>query len=281
MHREPGRDRSRAARALVLAAPLAFAAAALLLPADGGAQTATPAVTPAAGPSLLTRLRAEFDSASLGRAGEIGAAAAAAGESTAPGEDWLETGFELTGEDLYRINCRSCHGVGGRGLGGDIPSILARLRQGAAEGGTTTELALRHRLLIGGQVMPAMAHLTPAEVEALLAHLEGTAGTAIATAPTRVRVPAMRVGEHVVKAVCQVCHDAVPGIPQATRQRIQPALSEIPDRYAVRALTRLVREAPATPGSVPAHRPRLGYLRSEELEAAYVYLLAYPPRTGE
>ncbi|MBP1620258.1 MAG: hypothetical protein H6Q02_1025, partial [Acidobacteria bacterium] len=33
-------------------------------------------------------------------------------------------------------------------------------------------------------------------------------------------------------------------------------------------------------GIGPGHKPRLDYLRREELEAAYVYLIGFPPAAG-
>lgn len=262
--RHERRSRPAAAFALaVLATGLAFAAGA-------------PEVTPASGPSLLTRLKAGFDGSSLGKAGYIGVPTSAPEVEPAAAPGGLATGFELSGEDLYRINCRSCHGVGGKGIAADIPSVVAKIRgaaQQASGGDPSGELGVRHRLLEGGQIMPAMAHLTPAEIEALLGHLEASTGVAGAPAPRRVPVSALRVGEHVAKAVCQICHDAVTGLPQTGTQRLQPALAEIPARYALGDFVRRVHSTEAR----PAHRPRLGYLSTAELEATYFYLAAYPP----
>ena len=236
-------------------------------------------VTAAAGPSLLTRLRTGFDAASFGRAGYVGAAPAGGAEAMAPvPADWLVAGFQLSGEDLYRINCRSCHGVGARGLGPDIPSVVARVTgaaQQAAGGDATGELSIRHRLLVGGQVMPAMAHLSNAEVEALLGYLSAVAGTGAGAARPPVAAPAVRVGEHVAKAVCQICHDASPGRQRPPGDQALSALAEMTARYSARELVRKVRSDAA--GIGPGHKPRLDYLRREELEAAYVYLIGFPP----
>lgn len=248
-------------------------------------------VTPATGPSLLTRLKTGFDQSSFGRAGYVGSSPAAP-ETEPPASaptSWLVDGFELSGEDLYRINCRSCHGIGAAGLKPITPSIVGRVREGAAEGEDTgtrrrragAEMAIRHRLDAGGAVMPPFVHLEPGEVEALIAYLEAIAGVAEPGAPSpRVRVPALAVGEHVVKAVCQTCHDAVPGLRRVAGQAISPALSEIPERWSAGELVEAVRSGagPTKPGA--AHRPRMGYLRPDEIRAAYVYLVAVPPESG-
>jgi len=261
----------------------ATSALALALVAGAGWVSAAGApvdVTPPAGPSLLTRLRTGVDAASLGRAGYVGAAPAPGAEAPAPvPADWLVAGFRLSGEDLYRINCRSCHGVGARGLGPDIPSVLARVTGAAqqkAGGDATGELGIRHRLLVGGQVMPAMAHLTDAEVEALLGYLATVAGTGKAALP--VHSSAARVGEHVVKAVCQICHDASSGRQRAPGDQALSALAELTAKYSARELVRKLRSDAAGVG--PGHKPRLDYLRREEVEAAYVYLIGFPPADG-
>ena len=57
-------------------------------------------------------------------------------------------------------------------------------------------------------------------------------------------------------------------------RRTLAALSEIPGRYALGDFVRRVHSTEAR----PAHRPRLGYLSTAELEAAYFYLAAYPPK---
>jgi mono/diheme cytochrome c family protein len=248
-----------------------------------GEAAAPVGVTAATGPSLLTRLRTGFDASSFGRAGYVGAPPAGGAEAMPPvAADWLVSGFQLTGEDLYRINCRSCHGVGARGLGPDIPSVVARVTgaaQQAAGGDATGELSIRHRLLVGGQVMPAMAHLSNAEVEALLGYLSAVAGTGRGAATPAVAAPAARVGEHVAKAVCQICHDASPGRLRAPGDQALSALAEMTARYSARELVRKVRSEAAGVG--PGHKPRLDYLRREELEAAYVYLIGFPPADGK
>jgi mono/diheme cytochrome c family protein len=236
-------------------------------------------VTAASGPSLLTRLKTGFDAASFGRAGYVGAPPAGAEPTTPAPADWLANGFDLTGEDLFRINCRSCHGVGAKGLGSDIPSVLAKIRgaaQQAAGGDPSGELSVRHRLLVGGQVMPSMAHLTSAESNLLLGYLGTIAGTASEPATATVHVPAIHVGEHVVKAVCQICHDAAPGRVRPPSDQALSAISEFPVKYSVAQFVhRVVRGSATTPA--PGHKPRLDYLRPEEIEAAYVYLIGFPP----
>ena len=270
-----GRRGRRAAEFRRVAVALALGLIAALALAAESAER----VTAAAGPSLLTRLKTGVDAASFGRAGYVGAPPACAEPAAPAPAGWLVDGFDLTGEDLFRINCRSCHGVGAKGLGADIPSVLAKIRgaaQQAAGGDTSGELSVRHRLLVGGQVMPSMAHLTAAESDLLLGYLGAIAGTGPGSTTATVHVPAVRVGEHVAKAVCQICHDAAPGRVRPPSDQTLSALSEFPAKYSVRDFVhRVVRGGAMAPA--PGHKPRLDYLRREELEAAYVYLIGFPP----
>lgn len=261
-------------------------------------------VTPAQGSSLLGRMNRRVSSSSLGRNGMLSsrlrAAAAPAGVSSETG-GWLTRGFALNGADLYRINCRACHRAGGEGLPPEINPILDPVRasspeqlqeQMAARGRSLSpalaermaqraELALRHRLSEGGEVMAPFAHLKPEEVDALLGYLSYVAGL-VGTAPSEpiVQQGAARVGEHVVKAVCHICHDA---------QRVHrpgddtelPALSEMTQRYSVRDLVRKVRDGVIDGQQTRGRMPRFQYLTDEEITAAYVYLAGFPPVRGD
>lgn len=255
-----------------LAAPLAAAEPAPALP------------HPASGPSLLARMGSSMDRIALGQVGYSGSAPdapEAATPAASDGTPWLVSGFALTGEDLYRINCRSCHGAAVRGLGSTTPSLVGKLRDTAAanpnDENAAAELVIRHQLNQGGAIMPAFAHLDTAEVKALIGYLETVAGTSEASALPRVQVPALLVGEHVVKGVCQTCHDATPGLTPVGGKAVPPALSEIPQRWALGELL-IAMHARTAPASGPAiHRPCLGFLSEQELAAGYVYLIAYPP----
>lgn len=92
---------------------------------------------------------------------------------------------------------------------------------------------LRSRLREGGERMPPFPHLEGDEVEALIGHLEELAGVP----PTRrsgmlVRQSAARVGEHVVRGTCHVCHDAAgPGGGHMAMMRgVIPSLASLPEQ---------------------------------------------------
>jgi mono/diheme cytochrome c family protein len=260
------------------------AAAALLIPA--ALLAAAAGVTPATGPSLIAKLKTGVDWTAFGRAGGADTTAVAGGGGESPGaralSNWLLDGFELTGADLYRMNCRSCHGPAGQGSRSGIPPLTGALAKGAP-GEPVGEIRVRHRLVDGGRVMPNFSHLEGEEVTLLLGHLRTLAGEGNPAADKRLRQSAARVGEHVVKANCQVCHDAVPGTARQPADTAVIALSEMTARFSVGELLRKVRTG--TPEIVQnathGRMPRIDYLTREELEAAYVYLVGFPPRAEQ
>jgi len=249
----------------------------LVVPAVGLA-AATEHVTPANGPSLVARLKTGVDWTAFGRAGEADATAVSHGgsaEATAASR-WIVDGFELTGADLYRINCRSCHGPAAQGARSGIPPLVGALEK-SLPGEPVAEVRVRHRLVEGGRVMPPFSHLQGEEVNLLLGHLRSLAGQTPSPS-ARIHQSAVRVGEHIVKATCQVCHDAVPG-PQ--RQPVDASvltLSQMTERFSVAEFVHKVRVgSPDLQVSTKGRMPRFDYLSPEELEAVYVYLVGFPP----
>jgi len=252
------RGRVAAITALVVAAPALAAAA---------------GVTPPTGASPIAKLKTGVDWTAFGRAGE-GDSSAPPAHATAPTQGWLDKGFSLSGGDLFRLDCRSCHGPDGQGARSGIPPIRGELAKG------TSDLAVRHRLVEGGQVMPPVSHLTDAETNLLLGYLRWMAAGAKGEQPaSRVEQPASRVGEHIVKANCQICHDAVRGPwRQPADQQVVVPLAGMTQQLSVAEFVRKVRSGSPRAGDAHGRMPRFDYLSPEELEAAYVYLTAYPPR---
>lgn len=291
--------------------PALLAASVVAQPSAPSTTTAGESIRPVSsvvGPSLLARLRSGFNGTSYGRVGLIGAvpaavrqrSAAAASAETAPG-DWLVRGFTVSGSDLYRINCRSCHGPGGGGLPPAIsalgdplratsPALIAErmaqrgrtLSQEAAERmANRAELGIRHRLLEGGEVMPPFGHLSDHENDALLGYLEVLVGAPASNrTDLRLDLTAARIGEHVIKANCQICHDATESLAQRrpAADRDIPPLATIPERYSAWEFVRKVREGSPSASGTRGRMPRFTYLSREELAAAYLYLTAFPPQ---
>jgi len=259
-------------------------------------------ITPVSGPSRIHVLGLEFDRTSLGRVGRFGPSADAQPlQGTEAGAS-----FVLSGEDLYRLNCRSCHESDGRGVPPEIHSLIPPVRgaspawlkqdfkkrgfpvndqflAGVAKG---AQQDLRKRLAEGGKEMPAFDHLRGAEVDALLGYLRTLAGVPDApAAPTLVREDILRAGEHIVKGTCHTCHDATgPDVDAEAMARGEiPPLASLPRKYSVEDVVDKVREGRRITGGLTAmsdhgRMPVFSYLTPSEAASAYFYLALYPPR---
>ena len=211
--------------------------------------------------------------------------------------------FLLAGSDLYRLNCQSCHGPDGEGSPPEIKSLIGPVEGASAafvrqrmermgrpiDGEFVRELAagadsaLRERLKSGGEKMPAFRHLRGDEVDALVQYLKRLAhvpdaGTAVMLVPQSVA----RVGEHLVKGTCHVCHDATgPGPGQTTMMRgIIPSLAGMSAQQSMQDVVRQVLLGSSSMTSMMGGptMPPFPYITEEEAAAAYLYLLEYPPR---
>jgi mono/diheme cytochrome c family protein len=135
--------------------------------------------------------------------------------------------------------------------------------------------------------MPAMLHLGDAEINALLAYLEALAGVPGASGrQLRINVPAMRIGEHLVKGTCHICHDAVgrwPG-PEALMEGVVPSLESLVRQRGVASVIGKVRQGGTVMNSLGltyrGRMPEFSYLTEAEIAAAYQYLVRYPPQPG-
>ena len=266
-------------------------------------------VTPVSGPSWLNHLRISFDATSMGRMGQNTPPPTVRYEpkwNQLAGSEDLNGRFILSGSDLYRLDCESCHQPDGRGSPPEIRSLIepiqatsaalleqrmkaagrpitsAMARDMAASG----EAAVRDRLKHGGQKMPSFEHLEGEEVEALLAFLRQLAGIPGAqNQQIRITEPFARVGEHLAKGTCHICHSATgPGTdPQALLRNVLPSLASFPREKTIFQVLQKVRVgAPIEMGPLRqpsgGRMPVFSYLTDEEVAAAYLYLIIYQPR---
>src|SRR5207247_1601985 len=93
-------------------------------------------VTPVSGPSWLEHLGLSRAGTAIGQMGTTGAVRTSAksfpwGQSS--NRETLEKPFKLTGADLYRISCESCHNVEGVGTPPEIRSLIDSVRATSAE----------------------------------------------------------------------------------------------------------------------------------------------------
>ena len=284
-----------------LATGLVALCAGLVVFAQGGK------VTPVSGPSWLKRLNLRVTDTTLGRAGAH--YGPAPGRPAPGGEETLRMSepVTLTGGDLYRLNCQACHQAGGTGAPPEIKSVLAavqgntleavRRQLRGEEGPGVSEAAVRERaaaaeadlvkrIRTGGTRMPALAHLEQRDIDAIVAyikelsHVEGGPQRAIQTTWNR-------VGEHLVKGTCHICHDAS-GERPSPRMMLEgaiPPLSTFVRDKTVHEVVRKVRAgAPVMMGDPPTERrgrmPVFDYVRATEVAAVYTYLLSHPPSGG-
>ena len=261
-------------------------------------------ITPVEGDSWLRHLGTPFIASNMGRVGNWGAS-----PSSAPGQPFSRVGpdgdFVLSGADLYRLNCQSCHRADGWGVPPEINSLIgpvqatspamirAQMKQRGIDLDAKTakqlvsqaQAALRTRLQNGGEKMPPFRHLAREEVESLLAYLEELAG--VPGAESRqiwLSESATRVGELLVKGTCHICHEASgPGLAVGVAMTASiPSLASLPiDRFPYEMI-RKVREGISRPTpmmmSNRGEMPIFSDVTPEEVAAAYAYLVRYPPR---
>lgn len=267
------------------------------------------AVTPVTGPSWLHHLNIPYGGTSLGRgAGRYGPGP---NESSPPGRGSIpivvRPSVVLTGSDLYRLNCQACHTAAGTGAPPEIKSALdliqgsslALVRQQLEHEGMApnnlnlvTEVSkaraeLYRRIRDGGQRMPPHPYLQAADIDVLYAYLTELVHAPDSPLPSRRSVSWARLGEHVIKGTCHICHDAVGPHPTADAmlQGVIPPLNIIrADNSQAAFIWKAKNGAPLLTGRPSFHyrgrMPVFYYLQEEELAAAYDYLGAYPPQAA-
>jgi mono/diheme cytochrome c family protein len=291
----------------------------LVLPAfvasDGGCSDASPSgaagvqseraarAVPVTGVSWLEHLGVTLEQTRMGQMGGSGAPPVTAQREPQPGSG---RPFTVSGGDLYRLNCRSCHGPDGRGAPPEINSLVEpvqgasrvlvdqRMRQRGrtlppefiATLASQAGQAIRDRLQNGGKKMPAFAHLNNDDVNLLMGYLQLLAKVPEAPAgDARLQEPAVVVGEDLVEGTCHICHGATgPGMHAMMMSGGIPSLASLPEQLRPDAV-----EAKVIDGQSPmsgmmgmmrgqSRMPVLSYLTPQEVAAADLYLRLYPPR---
>jgi mono/diheme cytochrome c family protein len=275
------------------------------------AKPAEPVVTPVAGPSWLNHLKLTYRDTSLGRgAGRYGPAPTEP-PSAAPDpiSSFVAGGSTvLTGLDLYRLNCQACHRAEGTGAPAEIKSVLELVQgssfefvrkhlqqQGVAASAATVQSKasaarkeLYRRIREGGQRMPPLAHLQDADINLLYTYLSELAGTVDSKAQSGRTVSWPRLGEHVVKGTCHICHDATGPRPTHDAMLMEGVIAPLTVLLADNGQMDFIRKArsgaPAFAGRPLFHyrgrMPVFYYLRDAELGAAYDFLVKYPPQAA-
>lgn len=289
----------------------------LAAPAARGADRDRAAeVAPFAGPSWLRSLSITVDTTALGHMGgggdpvdfadaarfseHVRAAVTAAGRDDAQARRELDGSFVVDGAEIYRLNCRACHGPAGEGAPPEVASLLGPARSlspelvalrdhNAQRPGMARELAadaeraIRDRLHNGGKSMPPFRYLSRPEVDALVDYLRTLGGAPRASlhAP-QVTETVARLGEQVVQGNCRICHDATG--PAAGHRLMMagriPALAQLPGQLSLEGVVHKVRHGwSGMQGMMHemSRMPVFSYLSDDEVAAAYLYLTYYPP----
>jgi mono/diheme cytochrome c family protein len=273
------------------------------------AETRDSSVTPVEGESWIRHLDKPFAETSMAKTWDLGPAPPVPGKE---GPSWqldLSPGYAtqiitLRGSDLYRLNCQGCHGELGHGAPPEINSIIGpvqatsaaatmeRMKKAGREmsrsdvtaGAKDSKALLLQRLHIGGQHMPPPS-LSEAEVRCLVPYLEQLSDMpAAGKNKIAVKVSCYRVGEHIVKSTCHICHSATGPNPDPKQilEGAIPPLSMLTTRVSLPEFVRKVTSgAPIIMGTPSAsyrgRMPVFVYLSQDEAAAAYSYLLLYPP----
>jgi mono/diheme cytochrome c family protein len=266
----------------------------------------TLSITPASGVSYVHRAGTTFEHSSMGRIGWFEGPSVAGNVADVTTLSDLTVGPRtLSGADLYRLQCRACHGAAGEGSPPEVNSLLDPVRgtsialwqRRMKDIGRTIDPAmaneivsgartdLRNRVVHGGKKMPPFDFLRASEVDALIAYLDLLGGVPEAPPQHAVVVPATRVGEFLVKGTCHTCHDAT-GVwptPEAMLNGAIPPLSGLPTHHTLLGVVEKVRRGKpvvlgATRITSAGRMPEFYYVTNDEAAAAYLYLVTYPPR---
>jgi mono/diheme cytochrome c family protein len=263
-------------------------------------------VSPVTGISWIHHLNRRFEDTAMGKTGHLGPS------PEEPDEGNLArvlpvsgTQRHLTGEDLYRLNCRECHGESGQGTPPEInsvinpvratstPLILQRMKStgmeisqaAATQMSREATAALMKRLHEGGENMPSFSYLTEAEIAAIFSYLKQIAN--IPNSDARqivVNESPVRVGELVVKSTCHICHDATGAnpTPQEILSGAIPPIEVLPRRVDETQFIRKVTEGSVIvmgDDALPyrGRMPVFYYLTEQEAADAFLYLHDDPP----
>jgi mono/diheme cytochrome c family protein len=236
----------------------------------------------------------------MGMGGMMGRGYAAPQYSRGEIDRMLDQRFVLAGSDFYRLDCRSCHGPEGNGsppiinsligpLKGTSPALIEQRMKKlgrpigeklANELASQAQQSILQRLQDGGKKMPPFRHLEGEEVTALMHYLKRHVGAPEAQGKEILITESVaRVGEHLVKGTCQICHDSTgPGVRGGGMMRgIIPSLASFPYEQSMQSVVWQVKLGTHNMMMRGPRMPAYPYITAAEAAAAYLYLVSYPP----
>jgi mono/diheme cytochrome c family protein len=235
----------------------------------------------------------------MGMGGMMGRSSNAYQPDPAEMQRMMDEKFSLAGSDFYRLDCQSCHGPNGKGAPPEIKTIIGpfegtspqlieeRMKKMgrpigekmAKDLATQAEQSIRERLQKGGKKMPPFEHLQGEEVNALIRYLQARVGAPEAQGKQPlVMESALRVGEHLVKGTCHICHDtAGPGVRGGgMMRRIIPSLASFPYEQSMQTVVWQVEFGTRMRMMMGGQRmPAYPYITPEEAAASYLYLVRF------
>jgi len=190
-------------------------------------------VTAVEGESWISFLHRPFGETRMAKTWTLGPAPPRPGEEAPSWQLDLSPGYTartitLHGSDLYRLSCRGCHGEAGHGAPPEINSIIGPVQATSVAGtmermkkagremsrsdvtavAKESTVLLHQRLHVGGQHMPPPT-LSEGEIRSLVPYLEQLSDVRGAEEnQIAVKESSYRVGEHIVKSTCHICHSA-------------------------------------------------------------------------
>jgi mono/diheme cytochrome c family protein len=267
-------------------------------------------VTAVTGESWINHLNRQLGNTSMGKTGRLGPPPPAPGDGPPRGEPAPLIGCAtqsttLHGADLYRLNCRGCHGEAGLGAppeinsvidplrGTSVPLVMERMKKSgvdmtrseATQLAQQAQAALVQRFHVGGKAMPPFPQLNDAEIRSIIAYLRQLAGIPGAEKEqVAVSESPIRMGELIMKSTCHTCHSAT-GPNPSPQQLLDGAIPPLETLTARKDQSGLIQKvtqgAPIIMGTPPTatrgRMPVFYYLSPEEAADVYLYLTLYPP----
>ncbi len=127
-------------------------------------------ITPVVGESWLSHLNRPFGDTSMGKTWHLGPPPSVGGENLSHGQSGVLIGcttqtITLHGSDLYRLNCRGCHGEAGLGAPPEINSVIDPVRA------TSVPLVLERMKKSGADMSRAQATQLAQQAQVALGRL--------------------------------------------------------------------------------------------------------------
>ncbi len=159
----------------------------------------------------------------------------------------------LTGKDVYRLNCASCHGADRTGNPPYYPPLLDIK-------GELSRKEIQEIIEKGKDRMPAFPHLTPQEKSAIIAFM-------LDEKAESVEISKADLGERIFKSNCSSCHRASTNDPKPSNVRMmEPAvLAGATKRFSKDEFFRILE-------SGICYMPSFNHFTSSEREALYVFV---------